>query len=99
MCLLLRLADTARARLPSGPLEQLIGGPRVHDPVDGHPGLDRLVGAVRLPLQLTGRVGIRVDREPAADLDGEREQVVRRVEAFRSGVDLDRGSELLAGAE
>src|SRR5438309_1558146 len=91
--------DTARARLPLAPLEQLIGGPRVHDPVDGHPGLDRLVGAVRLPLQLTGRVGIRIDREPAAHLDGEREQVVRRVEAFRSGVDLDRGIEPLAGVE
>jgi len=24
-----------------------------HDPVDGHPGLDRLVGAVGLPLQPT----------------------------------------------
>src|SRR5438874_5774474 len=69
--LLLRLVDAARARLLSGPVDQLIGGPRVHDPVDRHPGRDRLVGDVRLPLQLTGRVRIRVDREPAARLRSE----------------------------
>src|SRR5205823_5070715 len=80
-------------RLPSGPPDQLIGGPRVHDPVDRHPGLDRLVGAVGLPFQLTGRVRIRVDREAAAHLHGKGEQVVRRVETLRSGVDLDRGVE------
>ena len=47
-------------------------------------GLDGLVRSVRLPLQLTRRVGVTVDREPATHFDGDFEQVVRRVEALRS---------------
>ena len=58
-----------------------------------------LVAAVGLPLELAGRVGVGVDADLAAPLEGEVEQLVGRVLALGPAVDLDRGVELGAGGE
>ena len=80
------MADEAIRQALAGPLEQLVGGPRVDDPVERHGALGGPVAAVRLPLQLAGGVGIGVDREAAAVVDGQLEQ--RRGGSRRSGRQL-----------
>jgi hypothetical protein len=44
-------------------------------------------------------VGVAVDGELAADLDGQLEQVVRRIHAFWPAVDLNDDVVLAAGGE
>ena len=51
----------------------------------GHAGGDRLVAAVRLPLELAGGVGVGVDREPAAVVDGQVEQLAAAGRAAPAG--------------
>ena len=55
--------------------------------------------AVGLPLELAGRMRVGVDAEPAARVDGEREQPHRGIETFGPAVDLHRGVEVGARAE
>ena len=64
----------------------------------GH-SLGGAVATEGLPLELAGRVGVGVDREPAAVLDRHVEQLARWVEALRAAVDLHRGAELRARCE
>ena len=55
--------------------------------------------AVDLEVQLARRVGVAVDREQAAQLDGQLQQLGRRIPALRARVDLDGGAGLRAGPE
>ena len=88
---------------PSGtrrrPGQQVVGRHRVHDPLQRYITLGRPVAAVGLPFQLTGGVGVGVDREPAAVLDRQVEQRAGRIESLGPAVDLDRRAELGARRE
>src|SRR5919106_3628937 len=57
------------------------------------------VTAVRLPLELPGRVGIRVDGERATGLYSESEQPLGRIQPLGTRIDLDGNAELAASLE
>src|SRR5579871_4894205 len=80
-----------------GPTEQPVQVPGVHDTrrVNGTGG--STLAPVRLPVELTRRMRIGVDREPAAGLDRQPEQPFGRIEPLRPTVDLHRDSEPAAG--
>ena len=61
---------------------------RVHDAVGSDAALRGAVGAVRLPLELVGGVGVGADRDPDSGLARGAEDVARRVEPLRTAVDL-----------
>ena len=65
----------------------------------GHLGLRGAVAPVGLPVELPGRVRVRVDRDLAARLDDDLQQAHRRVEALGPRVDLDRLVEVRRGGE
>ena len=94
-----RTSATSSGAYSSGPGEQVVGGPRVDRPARAARRLGGPVAAVGLPLELAGGVGVGVDREQAAVVDGDVEQLLGRVEPLGPAVDLDRGVELRAGGE
>ena len=86
--LLLGLLRHGRPGYPSGgagPLEQVVGRPGVDHPVERHVALGGPVAAVRLPLQLAGGVGVGVDREVAAVVDGQLRAAAAAGRAARDG--------------
>src|SRR5688572_28556057 len=60
-----------------GPRQQVVGRHGVDDAVERYIPLGGPVVPVRLSLQLAGRVRVGVDREPAAVLDRQVEQLAR----------------------
>src|SRR5690349_2870574 len=72
------------ALLARRPRQQLVGAPRVDDPLERHAGLGGPVAAVGLPLQLAGGVGVGVDGEQAAVGQGGVEELARRIEPLRA---------------
>src|SRR5690242_13201448 len=62
--------------LPVGPLQQLLDRVRGHDPLGGDAVLLRALGAVVQQAELSRRMRIAVDREQAAHVEGELDQVV-----------------------
>ena len=71
------------------PAQQRLGRTGIDHAVFGDPTLGGAVTADVLPLELTWCVCIGINGEPAADIDGQLEQIARRVFALRSRVDLD----------
>src|ERR1700722_13840797 len=72
-----------------GPGQELLHGACVHDALRRYPDGCSLLATEALPFELSGRVGIGVDRHQAVQGQGEVEQVVRRIETLWSGIDLD----------
>src|SRR5262245_49505380 len=81
------------------PVEEVADLPGVDDALGFDLVADRLVAAEDLPLELTGRVGVGVDRDLAVPLEREGEQLVGRILSFGAAVDLDRGVEAGARGE
>ena len=81
------------------PVEDAVEVPRRDDALgrDTEPLGPR--AAVRLHVQLAGSMRVGVDREEAADVEGQRDQLVRGVAALGAAVDLDRRAVLRAGLE
>lgn len=59
--------------LPASPVHQVVGRPGVDYPLDRDAALRGSLAPVGLPVELTGRVGVGVDREHASGLDGQPE--------------------------
>src|SRR3954454_12779586 len=70
-----------------GPGTEPLEGPGRHDAVRRHPGALRALCAVIDERELSRSMGIGVDREEAAQLEGERQQLIGRVLPLRTGVD------------
>lgn len=83
----------------TGPGQQLAGRPGVDDPLLGDAALLRPGASVDLPVELARGVGICVDREEDARLDGLAQQSARRVQPLRAAVDLHGGARGGTGAE
>src|SRR3954470_10331200 len=81
------------------PVQQFACCPGVDDALHRHAALDRALAPVALPVQLAGRVRVGVDRELAAELDGEGEEGLRWGEPLGAGVDLHGRAVLDAGGE
>src|SRR5258708_2626843 len=73
--------------------------PGVDDVGGRDAALGGAIGSVVLPFELTGCVGVGVDRELAAELDRSAQQPSWRIEALRTAVDLDGLVEAFAGRE
>ena len=83
----------------AGPLQQLVHRPGVHDPLGLQAELGGTGTAVDLEVELPGGVGVAVDGEQAAGLEGDADEVVGRVAPFGPGVDLHRHPVLGARTE
>ncbi len=90
-----------RRRLVVGmsPRQQRFHGACVDDPVDGNFALECACAAVGLPGELSGGVGVAIDRKHAAHLDGEAKEPARGIAPFRAGVHFDGRAEAGAGGE
>ena len=67
------------------PAQQVVNRPRVDHPLERHLALGGPVAAVRLPLELAGGVGVGVDRELAAVVDRQLEQLAAAGRGARAG--------------
>ena len=80
-----RLAPGPLAAVAAGPGEQVVGVAGVDHQVGGDAAGGGALAAVRLPVELAGRVGVGVDREQAAGLDGQRAAGASAGPAARAG--------------
>jgi hypothetical protein len=79
------LIDSARG----GPLEDLLHRPCRDDPLRRDAQSLGPLAAQRLEVELARRVRVGVDGEPAAEIGGQVDELVRRVLSLRPRVDLD----------
>ena len=73
----------------SGPLQQPIQRPGGDDPLGGYPVRGRALGTVLQEIQLARRMGVAVDAEQTAGIEGQPDQLVRRILPFGAGIDFD----------
>ena len=64
-----------------------------------HAAQVRSLAGLHLPVELTARVGVGVDGDPAPCLQGQPQRPLRWVLPFRAAVDLDRNVEARARGE
>ena len=67
----------------AGPLQQAVQGPGGDDPLRRHAVAFRPLGTVLQEIELARGVGVAVDAEEAAGVEGQLDQGARRVLAFR----------------
>ena len=79
------VADARRGQAACTHRKQVVGAPGVDHPVDRHLAFGSPVAAVGLPLELAGGMRIGVDREVAAVVDGQVEQLGGAGRAARDG--------------
>ena len=94
-----RLAPGPLPAVAAGPGEQAVGVAGVDHQVGGDAAGEGALAAAELPVELAGGVGVGVDRDQAAGLDGQAQQALGRVLALGPGVDLDGDAAGGAGGE